>query len=122
MTEPMQKFEYVHENEKKVARWSDIRKLFELETNDTVKLCKLDEIYVTPKPIERQRVSTCLKTFCDETIVAIKVHAKIDNAEGTISFLELVTKFWKILNNVRTKNLDIRKRDADKLAQMRMKV
>ena len=71
----MQEVEYVHENEQKVARWSDIRKLFE---------SKLDEISVNPKPIERQRASTCLKIFCDETIAVMKVHTKIDNAEGTI--------------------------------------
>lgn len=71
---------------KKVARWSDIQKLFELEKNDTVKLSKLDEVSVKPNPIERQIVSTCLKIFCDETITAMKVHTKINNAEGTIKF------------------------------------
>ena len=45
----------------------------------------------------------------------MKVHPKINNAEGSISVLELVTEFWKILN-VRTKNFDTRKRDADKSA------
>ena len=42
----------------------------------------------------------------------MKVHTKIDNAEGTISFLELVTKIL----SVRTKNSDTRKRDVDKSA------
>ena len=89
----MQELEYVHENEKKVARWSDIlRKLSEIEKNDAVKFCKLDEISVTPKPIEKKGVSTCLKLFCDETIAAMTVHTKIDNAEGTISFLEISNK------------------------------
>ena len=28
-----------------------------------------DDIAVFPKPIEKQKVSTCLKVFCEETVV-----------------------------------------------------
>ena len=42
---------------------------------------------VCPTPIERQRVGTCLRVFCDETISALKVHPEIQDASGTIYFL-----------------------------------
>ena len=53
---------------------------------------------VCPTPIERQRVGTCLRVFCDETISALKVHPEIQDASGTIYFLTFVLEFWKIVN------------------------
>ena len=48
----------------------------------------------------RQRVSTCLRVFCDETIAVLETHPGInkDSAMGTIKFLKLIVKFWKIVN------------------------
>ena len=38
------------------------------------KMSKLTEVSVYPKPIERQKVLTCLQVFCDEILVALKCH------------------------------------------------
>ena len=48
-------------------------------------------------PSERQRVSTCLRV---ETIAVLETHPGInkDSAVGTINFLKLIVKFWKIVN------------------------
>ena len=53
---------------------------------------------VCPTPIERQRVGTCLRVFCDETISALKVHPEIQDVSGTIYFSTFVLEFWKIVN------------------------
>ena len=47
------------------AKWSDIKKLHQLEINDLFKMSKLSEVVVRPKPIERQEVSsfTSLKNY-----------------------------------------------------------
>ena len=42
-----------------------------------MKMSKLNETAVYPKPIERQCVSTCLNVFCDETVVALKTHPEL---------------------------------------------
>ena len=57
-----------------IARWSDLRDLFKAEESKLVKMSKLNETSVYPKPIERQRVSTCLNVFYDETVVELKTH------------------------------------------------
>ena len=79
-----------------ISRWSDLNILYSLEKGSSVKLSKLNDVAISPKPIERQRVSTCLRVFCDETIAALETHPGInkDSAMGTINFL----KFWKIVN------------------------
>ena len=53
---------------------------------------------VCPTPIERQKVKTCLRVFCDEIISTLKSHPEFDNARGTINFLAKVLEFWKIVN------------------------
>ena len=61
-------------------------------------LVKLSKYAISPKSIESQRVLTCLRVFGDETIAALKTHTGIDkeSAMGTINFLRLIDKFWKI--------------------------
>ena len=46
---------------KKTAKWQHLLELYKLEAESLVKLSDLDEVAVSPKPIERQKVSTCLK-------------------------------------------------------------
>ena len=53
------------------ARWSDIINVFKSEQNKLVKPSKLTEVSVFPKPIERQKVSTCLKIFSEEAVAAL---------------------------------------------------
>ena len=53
---------------------------------------------VGPTSIERQKVETCLRVFCDKTISALKLHPEIKEEKGRIYFLNAVIEFWKIIN------------------------
>ena len=45
------------------AKWSDITKFHQLELNNLVKMSKLPEGAVRPKPMYRQNVSAVLQAF-----------------------------------------------------------
>ena len=99
-----------------IAKWNDLVNLYdfeakESESNSGVRgLSNLNEVSVRPKPVERQRVSTCLRVFCEETITALQVYPAVTVTEGTILFMKKVLDMWKILN-VRTIKKDIRYQD-----------
>ena len=87
----------------RTARWTHLKKLHELENLSTniVKMSHLDEISVYPKPIERQKVFTCLKVFCDETYNALLLHpgmSDVENVQDTAIFIKKVLTWWKIIN------------------------
>ena len=86
---------------KLIACWSDLRELYNLESNDLCRQSSLKEVAVYPKPIKRQNVATCLKVFCDRTLAALKSHAGIDKelVQRTIVFIELFGFFWKVVSN-----------------------
>ena len=81
-------------------RVSDLVELKEAESNSLLKLSKLNDVALSPNPIECQSVSICLRIFCDETIAALRSHTKINNeaASGTVNFLKIELKLWKIFN------------------------
>ena len=64
--------------------------------NAIVKLSKLTETAVSPKPIEHQNVLMFLKVFCDETTAALKLQNECP--DDTIGFLTKLVKFFKIEN------------------------
>ena len=66
----------------KVAKWSHLCELFKAESGSLLKLSKLNETAVFPKPVERQNVSTCLKVFSEETVNALLNHSKTKNEPG----------------------------------------
>ena len=78
-----------------------------------VKPSELTEVSVFPKPVERQKVSTCLKIFSEDVVAALKTSTIVKGATGTILFLEKIIKFWKIVN---CKGIysDIRFKDPDR--------
>ena len=53
------------------ADWQHLRDLYREDCEMLLCMSSLDEVVVYPKPIERQCVSTCLKVFCEKTIVAL---------------------------------------------------
>ena len=69
ITETTQELEFKHR--KSVARWKDLIDLFELEKDNVAKLSSLTQVAVYPKPIERQKMSTCLKVFNHKTSAAL---------------------------------------------------
>ena len=99
ITEATQELDFTRGGKKETARWADLISLQKLESANLTKLSKLTEVSVTPKPIERQRVSTVLEVFNEKTIAALKAHTGMDeDSHGTIEFLEMILDFWKIVN------------------------
>ena len=85
----------------RTAKWSHLKQLYELESNGIEQMSKLNEVSIFPKPIERQKVSTCLRVFCDETLNALLNHPGMSNAEdvqNTAIFLKKVITWWKVIN------------------------
>ena len=115
LTEPTQELLYTFQGVTQVAKWSDLKLLLKAEENSLIKQSKLNSVAVFPKPIERQKVETCLRIFSDETISALENHPNIDSSsmQGTINFLKIINKFWKIAN-VRTPNEDIKFNDSNR--------
>jgi len=95
----------------KIAKWLDILNLHKIEKDAIVKLSKLTDTAVSPKPIERQKMSTCLEVFCDETMNALKL--TVSDSDDTVLFLSLFIKFFKIVN-VKGLNEDVRTRDKNR--------
>ena len=93
ITERTQELEFPDGDVTQTARWGDIIKLFKAEGG------KLVSLSVFPKPVERRKVTTCLKIFSGETVAAFKTNKDIKNADGTISFLE------KIINLLENRQL-----------------
>ena len=95
------------------AKWGHLTKLYQLESDSLLKMSKLNEVAVAPKPIERQKVASCLKVFCEESYNALLNHpgmADQNDREGTAIFIQKVITWWKIIN-VRGKGADIRHRN-----------
>ena len=96
-----------------VAKWSDLKTLHDLECNHEFKLSKINAVAISPKPIEWQRVDTCLRVFCDATVSALETHPFMDtkSVERTANFIKIILKFWKIVN-VKGEGADMHFRDA----------
>ena len=97
----------------KIANWSNLVTLYKLESASLLKLSKLNEVAISPKPIERQKVSICLRIFCEETHTALITHPGMEGEEGredTAGFIKKVLMFWKIMN-VKGIGADIRHND-----------
>ena len=85
--------------------------MYELECGIMVKMSSLNEIAIAPKPVERQRVSTCLNVFNDKTQHALLNHSGVgDGKEETALFLSKVITWWKICN-VKGKGANVRHND-----------
>ena len=72
ITEKCKKLSFEDDGKIKHVSWAHIIDLYRHEQEHLVKLSKLTNVSVFPRPIERQKVSTCLKIFCDETITGLK--------------------------------------------------
>ena len=72
-------------------------------------MSKLDEVSINPKPIERQRVISCLNVFCEKTAVTLELYGDRNNVEvkGTGVFLRKVITWWRIVN-VKNKGIESR--------------
>ena len=100
LTETKSELKYEWNGETLIAKWNILRHLHLVESSGIIKLSKLNEKSVFPKPIERQDVDLCLRVFSYETIAALETHPEVDQQEarGTIQFLKIMVGFWKIVN------------------------
>ena len=112
VTEKCGELEFSHKGKRYVAKWQDLKLLYQSECQNLLHLSKLSRTAVHPKPIEKQKVSTSLQIFCDETVAALDTFSNLHShfAEGTVLFLTPIIKFWKICN-VHTKGADVRLKD-----------
>ncbi|XP_076437845.1 uncharacterized protein LOC143277020 [Babylonia areolata] len=97
----------------RTAKWRHLVNLYKLECDSLVKMSDLDEVAVSPKPIERQKVSTCLKVFSEKTHQALLNHPRLeqtDEVKDTAAFILKVLTWWKIVN-VKSEFMDDRRRD-----------
>ena len=113
LTEKVGELEVEDNGVMRTARWSHLRQLYELESKELVKMSNLNEVSIYPKPIERQKVSTCLRVFCNRMYHALLNHLGMADVEGvgdTASFLKKVIDWWKIIN-VKALGADTRHND-----------
>ena len=63
-------------------------------------MARVTNVAANPKPTERQKVDTCLKVFCDETVDALKFHPGMqdENVDGTVTLITKIIEFWQIIN------------------------
>jgi hypothetical protein len=97
------------------ASFSHLRKLYDSEKDSSVKLAPgLSTKVLYPSNIERQNVKSVLKVFDEKTIAGLQIFGAQNNIEvaGTMKFLEIVLRLWKILN-VKSVNKGRYKRDND---------
>ena len=113
LTEATGELTFTDSGQLKTAKWQHLVDLFKLEDGELVKMSDLEEVAVWPKPIERQRVSTCLKVFSEKTRQALLSHpCLVDSLEvkDTARFIEIVLTWWNIVN-VKATSMDTRLRD-----------
>ena len=115
LTEKCQQLKFEYEGQSYIVDWQHLKLLFVSESDNLLRLSKLSYEAIFPKPIKRQKVSTCLRVFCDETMAALETYSTIHSidARGTTLFLKLIIRFWKIVN-VQSPGADIRYKDNDR--------
>ena len=63
MTEKTGELIFDDDGVRRAAKWEHLKQLYRFESERLAKLSDLNEIPTAPKPIERQRVFTCLRVF-----------------------------------------------------------
>ena len=89
-----------------VVKWEHISQLYELEKNNVINMSyKLTDSHINPSNLEKMRVSFVRLVFSSETAAAIQTMVACDRlstkALPTAMFLELVEKWYKLINNRR---------------------
>lgn len=80
------------------ARFSVLRDIYEKEKNLLVKTApKLNFKSMYPSTLERQKVSLALNVWHESTVAAVRKHMN-DEMDHTAVFLEIIRKWWSIMN------------------------
>ncbi|KAG0415443.1 hypothetical protein HPB47_007385 [Ixodes persulcatus] len=96
------------------ASFTTIREVFNLECDQLLRYgVSLSRKTLNPSNIERQNVKLALKIFHDSlppALCSIGEKKGLKYLEGTASFIEIIVKWWKIVN-VKTPNKGTRLKD-----------
>ncbi|XP_023225604.1 uncharacterized protein LOC111626460 [Centruroides sculpturatus] len=69
------------------------------EKSSTVKLApKLSKKVLYPSKLERQNVALVCSIFDEKNIAALRIKHQIQNSKETSYFLDIISKWWKIVN------------------------
>jgi hypothetical protein len=96
-----------------IAKFSDVKALFELEKGQPIKMAfKLSPTVIKPSNIQRCSVRLASALFSESTINAFQFYVNHDhqNWNGTCRFLKLIHDLWRIIN-VKTSDIGRNKRD-----------
>ena len=111
ITEMTQQLNFTFNGKPYLACWSDVISLYEEDRKSPIRLMKLTNTSVYPKPLQRQSVPLVCQVFNDKTVAAFKaLKGTVDYSEGTVIFIELITNWFKTMN-VKDKYTCIRYRD-----------
>ena len=96
ITEKTKTLEFIHPytNKKLIAKWSDIVEIHRKQESNIVKTHTLDYATLYPNNFEKQKVQLVANVFNEKIVACLKMNGKYDTA----TFVELVTRMWKILN------------------------
>ncbi|GFO15131.1 developmentally-regulated GTP-binding protein 2 [Plakobranchus ocellatus] len=87
------------QEEKLLAKWSDLKDLCNSESQSLVKLSKLSTSTISPSNIEKQKVSLALNVFCEQTSSALKTSSHRSSSwSETAAFIDIVVSLWKAFN------------------------
>ena len=99
ITEMTQQLNFTFNGKPYLACWSDVISLYEEDRKSPIRLTKLTNTSVYPKPLQRQSVPLVCQVFNDKTVAAFKVlKGTVDYSEGTVIFIELITNWFKMMN------------------------
>ena len=76
------------------AKWSDLKKIYNDESQNIIKSTKIDYRTLFPNNFEKQKVSLVLNIFNEKTVVALN----LKGCNGTALFVQQITRMWHILN------------------------
>ena len=83
------------------ASFEHIKELYNLEFSKPVKMAfELNHETLNPQPIEKTKVSLASRIFSESTRNAVKFYTEngYPHWEGTLKFLQIIAKWWNILN------------------------
>ena len=84
--------------------------LYKSELESDLKLTKLDYKTLHPNNFEKQKAHLVCNIFNEKTCAALIGN---EGQEGTLKFVQLVTKMWKILN-IRSPDISYRLNDPNR--------
>ena len=84
-TETCKELSFTKDGKDYLACWADIVSLYEQDRKSDIRLTKLSQTAINPKPLQRQSVPLVFQVFNDKTIAAFKTLKNlVPHNEGTV--------------------------------------